>query len=588
MRWFLVALVVALLAGGCWLGLRAVQAQQALQEARSSLELTRTAVAQQDASAAQADLVRAGRATQRARALTGDPLWRAVAAVPYAGASFAAARGVAVAADDVARQVLPPTVAATRMLKGGSLRRADGAVDLTALATATAQVRFSQRRLLSVQRDLMRLPRSGVVGAVAHGRRQLTQQASTLASLYDEATKALALLPPLLGADRPRRYFVLVQQPGESRGTGGIPGGFAILQASSGRLTVVGQGSNADLRQGPIPVPKGVPADYVDNYAYNGAFKIWQNVNLSPDLPVVARVVAARWAAQGGGHVDGVIALDPAALADLLHGSPPLLVAGGRRVPISGLVDYLGVEQYRDFPATASLARKDNLVGVARAAADRLTGHGGSTAALLTGVMDAVRSGHLRMASDDPALAGGLTAAGVTGALPQGSAPVAYAVVNNSSEGKLDYFLDRTIQYQAGVCAGGRRASTIRVDLRNSAPARGLPPYLTLLNDYRGKHQSYDGGVLLTIYGTRGARLVSATMNGVPLLTTAPPHQSVPLESGVEDGLPFWLLYVPLPRLRDQVVALHLDEPAVAGAVRMPEQPLTRPAVKTSIVSGCS
>ena len=39
-------------------------------------------------------------------------------------------------------------------------------------------------------------------------------------------------------------------------GTGGLPGGFAILRADKGHLTIDAQGSNADLHAGPIPPPK--------------------------------------------------------------------------------------------------------------------------------------------------------------------------------------------------------------------------------------------------------------------------------------------------------------------------------------------
>ena len=39
---------------------------------------------------------------------------------------------------------------------------------------------------------------------------------------------ALEIAPTLLGEDRPRRFFVLVQQNAESRGTGGLPGGFKL------------------------------------------------------------------------------------------------------------------------------------------------------------------------------------------------------------------------------------------------------------------------------------------------------------------------------------------------------------------------
>lgn len=57
-------------------------------------------------------------------------------------------------------------------------------------------------------------------------------------------------------------------------------------------------------------------------------------------------VVTARWRAQSGQSVDGVVALDAQALAMILRGSAPIQ-AGGQQVPPDRLVEYLAIEQYR-------------------------------------------------------------------------------------------------------------------------------------------------------------------------------------------------------------------------------------------------
>ncbi len=181
----------------------------------------------------------------------------------------------------------------------------------------------------------------------------------------------------------------MVQQTSESRGTGGLPGGFAVLEASKGKLRVSAQGTDADLVNGPIAPPPGVPQDYIDFYQPDGAFNLWQNVNVSPNLPVVARVVAARWKRQSGQQVDGVIALDALALAGILRGSGPIDVGDGKTITPEQVPDFLAVGQYVGVPADLqrrSAARKDRLTQVARVATARLTGGGGSSADLLRGL----------------------------------------------------------------------------------------------------------------------------------------------------------------------------------------------------------
>ena len=572
-----------------WLGVRGLRAQRALEDARGSLQEARAALLDRDVGRAGTAIDRAAQQTGRARAMTSDPVWRAAAALPVLGPPLVQVRGLAAAVDEVAAGVLPPALSAVERLSGDGLRAPDGGVDLGRVAAAEPAVSAAVQRLQQVRQQLDGLPTSGP-GPVRRARQQLDAQLDGLSRAAGAAQRALRLAPALLGQDRPRSYFVLVQQPGESRGTGGLVGGFAVLRADGGRIAVTAQGSNRELRNGTVARPPGVSADFAYEYAGNRALELWQDVNLSPDLPVVARLVAARWRAQSGQRVDGVLTLDPTALSLLLQGSGPVDVGGGRRVPPAQLVRYLTVEQYRGSggAGTDQGRRKDGLSQAADAAARRLSTGSGDPSALVRGLVEAVRSGHLRMASDDPALAAGLREAGVDGALPRGPAPVAYAVVENATEGKLDAFLERSVSYTAGPCEGERRPGTIAVTLRNDAPATGLPPYLTVHVDEADTRttQSTDSAVLLQVYGTRDAQLVSAELDGAPLSSGRGPGTSR-LYEGLEAGMTFWQVYVPLPRGQDRRLVLHLDEPVVPGRARVPEQPLVRDQRSTVQVPEC-
>lgn len=580
-RFVVAAVVVAVLFVAGWLGVRGASAHRHLVQARAELAAARTALLDRDLTEAERRVQAAGRETSQARRTTSDVVWRAVSAVPFAGASLAEAAQVAQVADDVARGVLPAALDAARTLDPKKLRAPDGTIDVALLHRAMPDIAQADTRATAALAALSPHERRGVVGPVRRAARDLRAQAETLARTLHGAREGIELAPALLGTDRTRRYFVLIQQNSESRGTGGLPGGFAILTATNGRLRVTAQGSNADLKSGPLPPPPGVPHDFIARYAGDGAFDLWVNVNLSPDLPVVARVIADRWRHQSGQSIDGVVTVDSQALADILRGSPPIAVAGAKPLTPANIVDYLAVGQYRDFAAPASSGgidrsaeRKQLLVTIARAATDRLVGGGGSTLELLRGLADAVSSGHLRMASDDPALRPQLHQAGIDGALPDGPAPVAYPVLFNSSGGKLDYFVDRSVTYEAGACTGRRRRSTITFELSNSAPP-GLPPYLTNPAHMPGL-DSTTARVTVMIYGTRGARLVSATLDGKPLGSA--------LNGAVEAGLPQWSTLLNLPSGQPRRIVLHLDEPTSAGPARVPVQPLARPlSVRTSV-----
>lgn len=580
----IVALV--LVAVAAWIGVRGLLAQRSLEQARASLASAPQALLDRRLDDARTAIDVAGASTSRARDLTSDPVWRLAAAVPVLGSSLATARGVATAADDVARGVLPAALAGAEGLDPAALRRPDGSVDVALLRTATPSLLASAQRTADVRTALEALPVDRSVGPVAAGHAEVLDSLVQLDSVVGGAADALEIAPALLGEDRPRRFFVMVQQAAESRGTGGIIGGFAVLETSGGRLSLVARGSNADLRQGYVPPAPGTPEDYIRRYEPFGAFSVWQQVNYSPDLPVVARNVAARWAAQGGAPVDGVVALDATALELLLRGAGPIDLGGGRQLPPDQIERYLSLGQYEGVQLTAEgiADRKDQLSDVAESAVDRLTSGGGDSVELLRGLVDAVQSGHLRMASDDPALQPVLARTGLDGALPGGPQPTAQLVLANATAGKLDQFLDRSVHYELGPCQGDRRTSTVRVGLR-SAPPPDLPPYVTFRVD-APDGQSRTNLVRVSLHGTSGAKVRSVTLDGQPVSALAG-RTPVRLELGEEGGRPVWTLPVELPPDQQREIVMVVDEPVAEGPVRLPEQPLVQPLDATGSSNGC-
>lgn len=586
----LLPLLLAALVAAAWIVVRGLQAQGRLEEARTQLTSAREAAADRRLPEARAAVAAAADDTGAARGLTDDLVWRLVGSLPYLGANVETVRRLALDADVLAGEVLPQALEGLDSADPDRLRRRDGSVDLEILAAVTPAVVDSAERVRDVQDDLASLPSAWVLEPIASARDELSTQVDELARTLRSASLAVRLAPPLLGADRPRRFVVLLQQNAESRGTGGLPGAYALVEADEGRLRVVETRSNADAPDGSVPLPAGVSQEYLVRYGILGALDRWVNINVSPDLPAVARVVTERFRLQRQQVVDGVIALDAQALAAILAGSEPIRLVDGTALPADQIVEYLGVRQYADFaPATANVndnsqARKDALSLIGAQTAARLSGGAGDSEALLKGLVEAVRSGHLRMASDDPAL-GLLAQAGVDGALPSGERPVAYPVLFNSSGSKLDQFVDRSVRYSARGC-DARRSSRIEVTLTNRAPAQGLPRYLTTrLTPTLEFTSSTEDLVTLNVYATAGAVLRRATLDGVELDPTDPAKPF--LSRYVEGGLPAWAVRVALPREQARTFVLELDEPVRRGTPQVPEQPLARPLKVTVDAPTC-
>lgn len=574
-----VVLVLALLA---WLGVRAFLARSAVTDARDAVQQARVALQDYRLDDAQRSLDAARKDTSRARGLTGDVVWRAAGTVPLIGNTFDTGHGLAASFDELTADVLPQAVSALKAIDPKALRGPGGRIDLTGLTAAKPGLEAAAVRTDQLRSQVQALPTSGVLGPLGSARRDLASELGQLSKAARAATDAIDIAPALVGADRPRRFLVLVQQTGETRGTGGLIGGYVELVVDKGKITAGRVGSNGDLRsQSRVKVPAGVPADYVKRYTDEGGFTLWQNINLSPDLPVVARVINARWQAEGGKPLDGVVMADANALSLLLAGSGPLKLASGQELMPEQLVDFFSFGQYIGAPVSNQINRKEQLSDVAKVVVSRLIGGEGDDLLLLRGVVTAIRSGHVHLASDDPKLAPILHSSGFDFALPDGPAPVAFPVVFNASGGKLDTWLDRSLRYEAGACKGKRRESTITTTLTNRPPpGLALPPYVTIrLIDGQLK-SSTTGRVGLDIYGTRGATLLSAEIDGKRATSND-------VAIGTEDGLPVWQILLDTPPETARTVVLKLNEPTAPGAARVPNQPIGRDLSKTVDVPVC-
>ena len=110
---------------------------------------------------------------------------------------------------------------------------------------------------------------------------------------------------------------------------------------------------------------------------------------------------------------------------------------------------------------------------------------------------------------------------------------------------------------------------TATITFRNEAPTYGLPPYVVVRSDNPitfpppGTNRE-----LVTIYATRGSRLVGLTVDGQP------PQQVSP---AAEAGHPMWSMAFDIRPQRSVVVRARLSEPVVPGPVGTLRQPLVLP-----------
>ena len=508
--------VVLLLSAGVVVALGAVTVWAVHRSAASGagrLEVGVAMAGRGDAAAAERELGRALRSFRAGRAHLGRWWLAPVRHVPVLDRQLAGADALLETGEDLGTTAL----AAAQKAGPEHLRLADGLVDLEgvealggALEAAARSLERADRRLSGARRGLL-VP--FLDGALASAR------ARARSALPDARTAALAarLVPGLLGDPAPRRYFLAVQTPAESRGSGGIPGSFGELVFDRGRVRLERIGRSRDLNLGGDPPGRSLsgPPDYMARYARFHPDRSWQNVTMSPDFPSVAQVIEELYPQSGGREVDGVISVDPIALAALLRITGPVRVSEWPE-PLSAVnaAAVLLREQYTRFPGEE---RVDFLESTAKAVFDRLADTTlPPPGAVLRALAPAVRSRHLQLHSTRPDEQRLFHLLGAAGAMPAAQGDFLAAVVQNAGGNKLDAFLRRSIRYHVTVDPHtGHTEVDASVRLDSSAPASGLPP--AVIGNFGPRPANPgDNPLYLSVYSPLSLR--SAAVDGQPAL----------------------------------------------------------------------
>ena len=318
-------------------------------------------------------------------------------------------------------------------------------------------------------------------------------------------------------------------------------------------------------------------AQYRAAYAQSLPTTSFLNSNVSPNFPYAAQIWARMWEQVSGEHVDGAVAVDPTVLGYVLAATGPVTLPSAMVIDAPNVVSLTEREEYTMF--NDNLARTAFLIAVLTASSHALISGRGDANELAQLMVTASEQQRLQVWSANSAIEKELAATSYGAVVAPTTRPLIAPVLNNTSGGKLDYYLTRTLTYHRSGC-GPSRDVLITLTLTNSAPAYGLPPYVTDRLDANRPANSRPGdySTLLDYYATRGAQLLSVRVNGTP--TTAAAY--------TVDGQPMFRLPVQLRRGATQTIELHLQEPPGSGAPQIWRQPGVTPMTVTAYSQSCS
>lgn len=566
-------------------GLAVLEARPSLHQAVAASNDALDALQAGDTAAAARSFDQASALYARASGVLGAWWARGVRAVPLASQHAAAAQVLAQVGEelaargaDVARKVDPEEAAPT-----------GGRVDLAAVTSFVGPLQDAVRALATGRARLMAARSTWLAPPVGGMLDRLDARVRHALADTTQAVQVAALAPDVLGAGRPRRYVVALTTPAELRGSSGFVGMWAILAADGGRLRLgevqpIGTLYPGDRQSYQLHAPPDFVARYARRYAL-GRFP--QNAFVSPDFPTSAAVFADLYRQATGEPLDGVVTLDPIALAAVLRLTGPVEVPGWPE-PISAdnAERVLLFEQYVRYAGDEE-RQNQFLSELARRAFDRIRSSRLPQPATIARILGPVARGrHLSFWSPDGNAERLFRLLGADGAIGPVRHDFLAVVTHNATEAKIDWFLRRSLRWDVRYDrTSGTVRGTLEVTLHNQAPNGGLPANViggqsVLVNAEGDRITPRPGESVLhvSIYSPLG--LSGATLDGRPLR----------LVPGAELGRRVYSTVVLVPPGKSVTLRVRLVGPLIFDeggyAVDLYRQPTVEPDTVTVITAG--
>ncbi len=313
-------------------------------------------------------------------------------------------------------------------------------------------------------------PSEGLVGPLADIRGQVETSLSLALDQLDRAVVVTSGLSDFL--EGPRTYLLVAANNAEMRAGQGAGLSFGLFSTRSGAVVV---GEMQPVWR--VPEPEGVEIvdpDLADRWGWLKPNEQWGLVGLSPRFETTARLVADMWAGAGGVDVDGVLWVDPFALAAILEVTGPVETQEGT-LTSGNVLDVLLNGQYLDLALdnAGQVVRRERLATIAPAVLVAMLERDIDEVALVRALARVVNGRHVLAWSPRGSEERLWEEAAMSGHLGEDSLLVS---VINRGPNKLDYYLPMDSRLTL-VRESDKTTAEVQVTLTNETPP-GLPAYV--------------------------------------------------------------------------------------------------------------
>lgn len=484
--WAVLGLLAVVVLCTTWVGVRGYLAKGELEAVIPLASTIQDQILAADGDAAAQSVDDLQDHSSAAAALTSDPIWRAYEVLPWLGPNLTAVRELAGVVDDVAHDAVGPLASVAASVDLASFKPVDGAIDLRPLLDAQGDVAAASTALTAAATRSAAIDTTETLSVVTDAAAQLQTTVATTDTAVDALDRAVQVLPAMLGADGPRNYILMFQNPAELRATGGIAGALALLHTDNGRIELTQQASSTDFPRYDSPVlpltdeTRGIYGNITGQYI--------QNVNLTPDFATSGPLAVEMWRLNYGIDVDGVISVDPVTLSYLLAATGPITLPTGDVIASENAVQLLLTDVYARYPVTKE---QDAFFAGAAASVFTAVASGNADPVQLIEALSRAGDEHRVLVfsthEEDQAVLADTT---IAGGLPVSTTDTKTLGVyfNDAGGTKMDTYLDVKMAAGQVTCRNDLRPEFgLDVTLTNTAPAdaaTSLPEYVVGDNSF--------------------------------------------------------------------------------------------------------
>jgi len=342
-------------------------------------------------------------------------------------------------------------------------------------------------------------------------KKQLSSVLALMPKAQDLITQGqglIGIVSWLLGVDHARHFLVQTMDRGELRPGGGFTGLYGLLTIQNGRMAPFSLQDVTELDYAGNGVELGRQAP--PQYSSWMKFGYWglRDANLSGDFPTTAKLAMQVFQEEGGGPVDGNIALTPTVIAHILNVIGPIKVPQyNETITAQNLEDKLHYYQ-QDFGA---IRLQRQITGTNNAATRKaftsLLGHllldkvRHEPVKVLVKIMQNavkdIQSRDLEIYFTNPLAEGWMIQHGYSGGMDTFSKQDGFMVVqSNISISKASQYVHTTEQDNISFDAqgGAYHNLTITLDYKQTGPVYGYDTYADYIRVYAPANAQLQGG----------------------------------------------------------------------------------------------